>query len=292
MRVRGFLSQAVAIDPEFALGHADMAVYFFTLVAMGLLPAAEGLPAARASAQRALDLEPSIGEAHAIMGVVAALYDGDWLAGGRRFDSAMSAQPTAAVRFHYATWYLSPLGRHDQARSELRGALKDDPLYLLGRVQVALETLSLGEERGIDMLREVLAIDPQFGPALGLLGREQVLRGAVDEARTLAERAYAALPQHPNAVGFFAGMQRLAGDGAGASELLDSFAQERPWVRARAEAEAHLVNRDLDATMAAVAKAVAERDPGIWLLFTGTAGGRLRATRLWPNLAAELKLPR
>ncbi len=292
MRVRAFLSQAVVLDPDFALGHADMAVYFFTLVAMGLVCPSEGMPAARASAQRALHLDPSVGEAQAIMALVSALYDGDWQAAARRFDVALSMPVSAAVRFHHATWYLSPLGRHQEALSELHTALSEDPLYLLGRVQVAMESLSLGLEQGLGVLRSVLDIDPQFGPALGFLGREQAMRGLMDEARPLAERTYAALPQHPNAVGLMAGMERRGGHSARARALLEQLTTDRGWARPRAEAEAHLVNDDLDAAMAAVTAAIAQRDPGVWLLFTGTAGTRLRATRQWPSTAAKLKVAR
>lgn len=293
MRVRAFLSQTATVDPDFPLAHADLAMYFFTLVAMGLLPPTEGMPAARGAAQRALDLDPSMSEAHGMLGLVSALYEGRWTEAERRFHVALSARPVrATIRFHYAIWYLSPLGQHESAIAELRTALADDPLYLLGRVQVAMESLSLGREEGRDMLRRVIDIDPHFGPALGLLCREQALRGEIDEALQLAERCHAALPQHPNAIGDLAGMYRRTGHTTRARDLLDSLSKERPWARPRAEAAAHLVNGEFAAAIEAVRAAVAERDPGVWLLFAGTSGTHLRATRGWPSVAATLKLPR
>jgi tetratricopeptide (TPR) repeat protein len=198
MRVRPFLSQSMDVNPESAAAHADLAVYFFTLVAVGLLRPSEGMPAARAAAQRGIELAPSMSHAHAVLAIVAALYDYDWREAARRFDVALQGNGAPLVRFHYAAWYLSPLGRHESALAQVRRGLVDDPLYLLGRALVGMELCSLGRGReGVHELEQILTIDPRFGPALGLLGRECILSGRVDDALTLAERAYEAVPQHP-----------------------------------------------------------------------------------------------
>lgn len=84
-------------------------------------------------------------------------------------------------------------------------------------------------EAGCAELEEVLRIDPQFGPALGSLGREHALHGPADRARELAERTYASLPRHPNAAGFLAGMLHVAGERARAREVLESLARESEW---------------------------------------------------------------
>jgi Tfp pilus assembly protein PilF len=203
MRVRPFLSQSVDINPESPVAHADLAVYFFTLVAMGLLRPTDGMPAARAAAQRAIDLAPAMPRAHAVSALVAGLYEHDWAEAARSFGRALHGNPDPWARYAYATWYLSPLGRHQEALTEVRRASVDDPLYLLGRVQVAMELCSIGHaQEGMHELELILAIDPRFGPALGLLGRECILRGRVDDAMTLAERTYAATPLIPMAWDF------------------------------------------------------------------------------------------
>jgi Tfp pilus assembly protein PilF len=292
-RVRTFLSQAIAIDPDFALAHANLAVYFFTLAAMGLLRPEEGMPAVRASARRALDLDPSIAEAHALLATVAGLYDHDWLEAARRFDMALVRGPVSpAVRFHYAIWFLSPLQRHTDALEQLEHGLADDPLYLLGRVHVAMELYSLGRsEEGLAELNRILEMDPHFGPALGLLGREYAMRRRVDEAMSFAERTYTAIPRHPNAAGFLAGMLRRTGNAGRSREVLESFERDHAWSAARARAEAHLVCGELDPAVEWIKTAVAERDPGVWLLFAGTAGKMIRSTQQWPALRAQLNLP-
>lgn len=293
MRVREFLSHAIAIDPDFALGHANLAVYFFTLVAMGLLRPAEGMPAARAAAQRATDLDASIADAHAVSAIVSSLFDSDWLEADRRFAIALKREPVVpSVRFHYAIWHLSPLGCHADALAHLQRALVDDPLYLLGRVQVAMELCSLRRAGdGCAELEQILKIDPRFGPALGLLGRERAISGDVDQALGLAERTYAAIPRHPNAVGLFAGLLRRTGSASLSQDVLGSLERDNAWAMPRARAEFHIVCGEIDAAFHSITAAVEERDPGVWLLFAGTAGSLLRSTPQWPSLRARLKLP-
>jgi Tfp pilus assembly protein PilF len=292
MRVRPFLSQSIDINPESPAAHADLAVYFFTLVVMGLVRPTDGMPAARAAAERAIDLAPSMPRAHAVTALVAGLYEHDWAEAARRFGRALQANSEPWARFAYATWYLSPLGRHHEALSEVRHASVDDPLYLLGRVQVAMELCSIGQaQEGMHELEMILAIDPRFGPALGLLGRECILRGREDDAMTLAERTYAATPQHPNGVGFLAGMLQRTGNGERSRQLLDSFGRETPWALPRARAEFELAFANVDAAVGSMAGAIECRDPGIWLLLHGSSGRLIRATRQWPLLAGRMHLP-
>lgn len=292
MRVREFLSPGMAIDPESALAHANLAIYFFTLVAVGLLRPSEGMPAARAAAQRATDLDASMKDAHAVSAIVAGLYAHDWHEAHRRFGAALEEPIPPSVRFHYAMWYLSPLGRHAEALAQVQQGLTDDPLYLLGRVQVGMELCSLGRQAaGWAEIERVLDIDSGFGPALGLLGREYAIAGRVDEALALAERTCAAIPRHPNAVGFLSGMLRRAGHPERAQHLLESFARDNAWSRPRAHAESAVVCGEFETAVELVKPATDEGDPGVWLLFAGTAGNRLRSATNWPALRARLKLP-
>lgn len=290
MRVRPFVSHTLGIDPDSAPTQANLAVYFFTLVAMGMLRPTEGMPAARAAAQRALDLDPANTDAHVVSALVASLYEHDWAGATQQLEVVLRRDRVSpSARFHYATWHLSPLGRHAEAQHQLTLALADDPLYLLGRVQYALELQSLGRsDEGLAELEAVWKIDPRFGPALGLAGREYALRGRVADALSFAERTYAAAPRHANAVGFLAGMLRRTGSQARADEVLATLDGDSAWVRARARAEAHVVCMEFDGAIEALSEASAARDPGVWLVIAGTTGNIIRSMSGWPALCARL----
>ncbi|MEJ0006004.1 MAG: hypothetical protein WDM77_06345 [Steroidobacteraceae bacterium] len=59
-----FYEQAIALDPQFALAHALYSDYLFGRTTIGLSPMREVAPAMRALAQRALELDPSLADAH------------------------------------------------------------------------------------------------------------------------------------------------------------------------------------------------------------------------------------
>ena len=292
-RVRPFLSHDLRVDPDSARGHADLAVYFFTLTMVGLMPPDEGLPAARGAAGRALQLDPDRAEAQAMLAVVAALYDRNWVEAERRWCLAFAREPVPAmVRFHYSPFFLEPLGRYAESLANLEPALAAEPLYLLGRVVRATGLCAVGRmEEGLAEFELVCRVDPQFAPAVGYLAREYALAGRLDEARTFAERAYASVPHHPNAAGMLAGILERTGDRDRARSILEAHGRERAWSLPRARAEAALACDRADVAIDYLADAVAARDPGVWLLFAGSARALLRATRRWPAVRATLHLP-
>ena len=134
-----YYEEAIVHDPGFALAHIGLAEYFMLLTfGMGLLPAPEAIPLVRACARKALELDPLLPEAHAILGVVAALYDYAWVEAGQLFATAMAQEPVSPqVHGYYGYLYLLPMGKPEDAASELRRALVGDPLNLMFRLLLA-----------------------------------------------------------------------------------------------------------------------------------------------------------
>jgi eukaryotic-like serine/threonine-protein kinase len=128
-KAKDYFEQAIALDPQFALAHVELGLHFCLTAIATILPARQAMPLVRAQAQRALEIDPDLPEAQAMLGVVAALFDYDWLEAKRRFQLAMAHESLPwFVRFAYAAWYLTFVGRYDEAVSEFRGALQADPL--------------------------------------------------------------------------------------------------------------------------------------------------------------------
>ncbi len=100
-RIKESLEQAIALDPKFALAHCDYGLYFVYTALLGVLPANQTLPLVRSHAEKALELDPSIPEGHAMLGVAARLsrirLEGSGAAlpprDGARTDSAPGALP-------------------------------------------------------------------------------------------------------------------------------------------------------------------------------------------------------
>jgi len=90
---RECLEQAIALDPQFALPYVGLADFHLASSAIGGMSSQEGMPKARTLAQRALELDPDLPEAHGMLGIVAGHCDLDWKESERRFHLAMTHEP-------------------------------------------------------------------------------------------------------------------------------------------------------------------------------------------------------
>ena len=88
---------AIELDPPFALAHVGLGFYWAVQTIFGRCPAHDAVPAARAAIQRALQIDPSLPDAHALSGYLTALYDLDWDAAERHFEFPMARQVGFAI---------------------------------------------------------------------------------------------------------------------------------------------------------------------------------------------------
>jgi tetratricopeptide (TPR) repeat protein len=165
-RAREWFERAIALDSRFALAHGMFGFHFAQLANYALLPAHDAMPLVRREARKALAIEPSLPEGHAMLGLVAALYEYDWSAAERHFAAAMACDPIpSAVRRFHALYYLLPVGRSGEAADECARALEDDPLNLVGRLRLAQCLRAAGRDaEATRELRRVLELDHALHP--------------------------------------------------------------------------------------------------------------------------------
>jgi eukaryotic-like serine/threonine-protein kinase len=130
-RSKAYYEEALTLDPQLAAAHVGLAHYWFALAAFSAMPTHAAMPKVREGALNALRIDPSLPEAHALLGVVAGIYDYDWKEAARRFDVALGHEPVPAeVRAWYGAFYLVPQGRPGEAIQQHRAALRTDPLNI------------------------------------------------------------------------------------------------------------------------------------------------------------------
>jgi serine/threonine-protein kinase len=138
-RGRECLERAIALDRDFALAYAELATCVRDGAGWQVETALQALPRARAFAQRSLEIDPALPEAHAELAAVALFLDYDWEIAGHHFRLAMTHGPTPATVSHlYGFYYLMPLGRIREAIARLKRSLTEDPLNTLCRTQLAV----------------------------------------------------------------------------------------------------------------------------------------------------------
>ena len=75
-----YLQQAIEIDPTYALAHARLADLYLLLSIWWVLPPNEAIPKAREAALKAIEIDDSLAEAHAILGALKFQFEWDWAA--------------------------------------------------------------------------------------------------------------------------------------------------------------------------------------------------------------------
>jgi adenylate cyclase len=119
--------EAVALDPRFAQAHAGIADTWAILTDYGLVAPGEGLPPARAAAERAVQLGPDLAEAQTARGLVRQL-EGFWGEGEAALRQALELSPGYVPARHRLALLEAWTGRRKLARETLAGALALDPL--------------------------------------------------------------------------------------------------------------------------------------------------------------------
>jgi serine/threonine-protein kinase len=220
--VRYQYEQAIALDPEFALARSGYAGYLFFRVHTGLAPAHESMPAVRAEAHKALELDPSLADAHATLALAAATYDYDWSEAERRYEQALACGGLSPMaRSYCAHFYLRGAKRFAEAIEQGELALQSDPLHLASRTMLAVSLAYAGRFAEAETLsRESLALNPDDFPLHSAFSLVCAAQGRFDEALVLAEKASYA-PANPMTLGHFAGLLARAGDRARAEDVLD-----------------------------------------------------------------------
>jgi len=179
----GYLQQALALDPDFALAWAELGRAYATEAGSGWAPLAEGFARTRETVARALALEPELAEAHAEMGWIQMHHDWDWRGAEVSLRRALELAPGNAVMLRRAGSVAGNLGRLDEAIALYHQALAQDPLsapayHNLGLALYAADRLAEAEAA----FRQVLELAPQQPIARAFLSLVLLAQGRGEEA--------------------------------------------------------------------------------------------------------------
>jgi TolB-like protein/tetratricopeptide (TPR) repeat protein len=121
-------NRAIALDPDFALAHAGLADAYLILGIWGIRPAAETYGPALVAAERALELDPNLPEAHTCLGEVLKGYRWDWEGAEQRYRRALTLNPSYSLAYQWYAQLLACLGRDEEAILQIQRARQTDPL--------------------------------------------------------------------------------------------------------------------------------------------------------------------
>jgi tetratricopeptide (TPR) repeat protein len=179
--------QATELDPAYALAWAGMADCYVLLnlptLTMGITPPEESLIRARAAAEKAVELDESLAEAHVSLGAVIATWIHDDAAAHREFERAIELNPNLAQAHSYYGMELVGDVRLEEALVELERARQLDPLSpsINTNLGMALSRLRRYDEAAAQF-QKTLRMDPNFIRARQGLGQIYEQQKRFDEA--------------------------------------------------------------------------------------------------------------
>jgi TolB-like protein/Tfp pilus assembly protein PilF len=177
-----YLKQAVAKDPGYALAYSGLADSYGLLRFYGGASPAESVVPATAAAEKALELDDSLAEAHASLGLIAT-EELEVHRGVTELERAVQLNPNYATGHHWLALAFTALGQSGRAIKELKRALELDPLSMAINADLSIGYLYARRyDEGEAQARKALEIDPRSFLAHYYLGMALQLKGQLKEA--------------------------------------------------------------------------------------------------------------
>jgi serine/threonine-protein kinase len=178
-----YFNQAIAKDPNYALAYAGLADSYLLLSLYGAVSPGESFPQARAAAEKALELDNTLAEAHASLGLLAC-FEFDLNRSITELERAIQLNPNYTTAHHWLSCMpLNGLGQFDRAIAEGKRAIKLDPLSLICNADLSWVYFNARRyDEAEAQARKTLEMDSRFYLAHKDLGEAFQFKGQLTKA--------------------------------------------------------------------------------------------------------------
>jgi len=264
----GYFEEAIRKDPTFAPAYVGLAFAYDDLgtVLVGASPE-EVRPKAISAARKALELDPDLADAHALLGDMQQ-DQWHWAEAEAEFKRALDLKPNdAAAHLGLANWLLCQ-GRTEEALVWSRRARELDPLGVTGLSNGWILFNARRYDEAIGELRSVLAVHPDYATAYWFLGYTLIAKGQSEEAISVLEKTVSLMDRSPGSLEFLATAYAHAGRRREALRLINELKQRRKtsYVSADALVDPYLALGDYDEAFVWLERAYQEKSGGLQYL--------------------------
>jgi DNA-binding SARP family transcriptional activator/Tfp pilus assembly protein PilF len=219
-----YFKQAVEKDPRYALAYAGIADCYALLGWNSVVVPTDCMPRARTAAEKALEINPGLAEAHASLGIVRLFFDWDFSGAEGEFHRAIEINPEYAMARQWYAFQLVILDRQQEAFEQLERAVQSDPLSLsISTLAGYAYYLLRDTRRAIEQIEKVIELDANFAPARFVRGSIYELLGSYAQAAEEFESAAGLSARNPAMLGALGHCYGAAGQTGKAENLLDEL---------------------------------------------------------------------
>jgi tetratricopeptide (TPR) repeat protein len=292
-----WFQQAIERDDDYALAYAGLAEGYLLLGSTQygpVLPPREAVPKAKAAALKALEIDDTLAEAHAMLANIRLEYDWDWKGAEEAFQRAIALNPSYPTAHRWYSLQLAKMGRMEESLEEISQARRLDPLSLIVNVGVGWHFyLARQYEQAIQQYQETLEMEPNSPLPHFLLGMAYEQTGRLEEAIAEFERALALSGGSPPMIAALGHAQALAGRQDQARNILQQLEQlsRERYVSAVYPAAIHAALGDKDRAFDWLERAYEERADYMSYLKVDPTFDSLRSDPRFQELQRRVGLP-
>ena len=223
---------AVEQDPLFAPGYVGMADAKMLLAIYGCIAPRDTVPFAHAQLDKALEINPSLAEAHTTRGMLLHNYDWNWSASFKEFRRAIELNPAYPAGHYWYGYCLSTVGQLSEGNEQFRKGQELEPLSMIASTFAGFPVyLSRRFDEAIRHFQNTIDMDPNFAIAHLYLAQALHLSGRVQEAVKAGEQARSIMSDVPVMMGPLGCFYAAAGARDRAEQIISSL-RARPHVPA------------------------------------------------------------
>lgn len=258
--------KAISIDPAYASAYAALADAYTELLFFSFT-SSDARIKARVAADKALELDDSLAEAHNSLALIKMYFDWDYAGAEAEFKRAINLNPGSAAVHMWYGWFLGFMKRFDESLRELGRARELDPLSPPNNNGIGVVLFWSGQTtRAIEQFHDVLELNPNYPVTISFLAEAYAQQGDMASAIATIEKIppTSADPQALSVMGY---LYAKSGAREKAIEILDQFTERssREYVPALNFAQIYAGLGDRDHALASLDKACDER--AIWIPF-------------------------
>jgi eukaryotic-like serine/threonine-protein kinase len=293
-KARESFEEALRHDPACAPAWAGLAVYYFGLGALSIRRMSEMAPLAKSAAESALGIDQTLSEAHSVLGLVAGAVEYDWTRAERHFQDAMAVDPVPPlVRVRHALYFLTPLGRFDEAVAQYRRALETDPLSMMVHYGLAFALYCRRQyDDAIAHATAAVELSPEHWLVHFAMGLALAEKGCLRESIASLETTMQLSPSFTLTAGFLAALYARDGDTDRAARLIAEVMEKssRQYVSPACFGVYYAALGQADKTFEFLETALAERDPYLTRIDAEPCFARIRSDPRYRQLLERMNL--
>jgi serine/threonine protein kinase/Tfp pilus assembly protein PilF len=227
---RQHFQDAIHKDPLYSLAYTGLADCYAMLGSYDLVDPRDAYARARAAAQKALEIDPDLAEAHNSLAHVS-MYYWDWQLAEQEFKRAIDLKPNYAIAHQWYANYLSIMGRTQQAMDEARLALDLDPLSLSVTVVLGRQYhIAKQYDGAIGYFQRAIELDARHPPAYAALGQSYVQSRRYDLGIASIRKAIQLYPEATDYIALLAYAHAVSGNTEEANRYLDDLQRRKGYI--------------------------------------------------------------